>query len=89
MESEATHNNEAINTGMLYGLLNGARGVGYVVSGVAGVELLKSGGVADAERWGYGTRYGGLILFTGLSCVVGGWSVVWRGWSVARKSISA
>ncbi|PPJ50586.1 hypothetical protein CBER1_06284 [Cercospora berteroae] len=89
MESEATSNNEAINTGMLYGLLNGARGVGYVVSGVAGVELLKSGGVADAERWGYGTRYGGLILFTGLSCVVGGWSVVWRGWSLAAKSFSA
>ena len=77
LEREASKHNEAINTGMLYGLLNGARGVGYVVSGLAGVELLKSGSVGS-DRWGYGTRYGGLILFTGLSCVIGGWSVVWK-----------
>ncbi|USW50697.1 Putative major facilitator superfamily, MFS transporter superfamily [Septoria linicola] len=81
LEAEAERFGEEINTGMLYGLLNGARGVGYVVSGVAGVELLKSGGLGQehqGERWGYGTRYGGLILFTGVSCVVGGWSIVWR-----------
>ncbi|KAF2163074.1 hypothetical protein M409DRAFT_26520 [Zasmidium cellare ATCC 36951] len=33
LEREAIEANEAINTGMLYGLLNGARGVGYALSG--------------------------------------------------------
>ncbi|KAK4609462.1 MFS-type transporter pynF [Fulvia fulva] len=78
LEQEAVARNEAIDTGMLYGLFNGARGVGYVISGVAGVELLQVGSVQENMRWGYGTKYGALILFTGVSAVVGGWSVLWR-----------
>lgn len=86
LEREAAEANEAINTAMLYGLFNGARGVGYVVSGFAGVELLKAGAIPGAERWGFGTRYGALILFTGLSSIVGCWSVVWSGFSKAKRS---
>ncbi|EME86452.1 uncharacterized protein MYCFIDRAFT_181959 [Pseudocercospora fijiensis CIRAD86] len=84
-EKEAAEHNEALNTGMLYGMLNGARGVGYVVSGLADVELLRAGPVQDSRRWGYGTEYGSLIVFTGLSAIVGGWSVVFRGWSKAKR----
>src|ERR1700722_8561032 len=43
LEREAAQRNEAIDTGMLYGLLNGARGIGYVSGGLAGVPLLKAG----------------------------------------------
>lgn len=78
MEKEAADMNEAINTGMLYGLMNGARGIGYVASGLVGVELLNAGAVQQSDKWAFGTKYGGLILFTGVSCIVGGWSVVWR-----------
>lgn len=85
LEREAVEANEAINTGMLYGLFNGARGVGYVISGFAGVELLKAGAIPGAEHWGFGTKYGALILFTGLSSIVGGWSVVWSGCSKAKR----
>ncbi|KAK3709373.1 hypothetical protein LTR37_010934 [Vermiconidia calcicola] len=78
LEREASENNEAINTGMVYGLMNGARGVGYVVGGLAGVELLKVGAVEQSPRWAYGTKYGALIVFTGICSIVGGWSVVWQ-----------
>ena len=72
MEKEAAERNEAIDTGMVYGLLNGARGVGYVSGGLVGVQLLKAG---NKNMVGYGTSYGPLILYTGLSTFLGGWSM--------------
>ena len=76
-EAEAATYNEAVDTGMLYGLLNGARGIGYVSGGLAGVPLLKAG-TLGSSRLGYGTTYGPLILFTGLTTVFGGWGVLWK-----------
>ncbi|KAK3329275.1 putative monocarboxylate transporter [Apodospora peruviana] len=89
LEREAAQRNEAIDTGMLYGLLNGARGIGYVSGGLAGVPLLRAGsGSASnvAGVFGYETTYGPLIVFTGLSSVLGGLGLLWkwerllRGW---------
>jgi MFS family permease len=77
LEAEAAAHNEAVDTGMLYGLLNGARGIGYVSGGLVGVPLLKAGTVGSSSL-GYGTSYGPLILFTGLSSVFGGWDVLWK-----------
>ena len=78
LEREATQRNEAIDSGMLYGLLNGARGIGYVSGGLAGVPLLKAGSASSVGRFGYGTAYGPLIIFTGLSSVFGGWGLLWE-----------
>ncbi|KAF7927568.1 uncharacterized protein EAE98_005950 [Botrytis deweyae] len=79
MEREAAERNEPIDTGVLYGLLNGARGIGYVSGGLAGVPLLKAGSVGVGwGHFGYGTSYGPLIIFTGLSSVFGGWGLVWK-----------
>jgi len=77
MEAEAAERNEAIDSGMVYGLLNGARGVGFVGGGLAGVQLLKAGN--SIARFGYDTRYGPLILYTGLATAFGGWSVLFKG----------
>lgn len=77
LEQEAASKNEAIDSGMVYGLLNGARGVGYVTGGLASVPLLKLG-TAGMSRFGYGTEYGPLIIFTGLSTVFGGWGLLWK-----------
>ncbi|EJT74170.1 hypothetical protein GGTG_08015 [Gaeumannomyces tritici R3-111a-1] len=77
MEREAAERNEAIDTGVLYGLLNGARGIGYLSGGLAGVPLLKAGRGAIGS-FGYGTSYGPLILFTGLSSIFGGWGLLWK-----------
>lgn len=78
LEREAAHRNEAIDTGMLYGLLNGARGIGYVSGGLVGVPLLKAGSTSAVGSFGYGTTYGPLIIFTGLSSVFGGWGLLWK-----------
>ncbi|MCJ1479723.1 hypothetical protein MMC13_008409 [Lambiella insularis] len=78
LENEAAQRNEAIDTGMLYGLLNGARGIGYVSGGLAGVPLLKAGSTSSMGGYGYGTAYGPLIIFTGLSSVFGGWGLLWK-----------
>lgn len=77
LEKEAAQNNEAIDSGMLYGLLNGARGIGYVTGGLVGVPLLKAGPVNSAG-FAYGTTYGPLIIFTGVSSLLGGWGFLWK-----------
>lgn len=86
MEKEAADMNEAINTGMLFGFMNGARGIGYVASGLFSLELLDAGGLQQSQRWAFGTRYGALILFTGLSCIVGGWAFLWKPCGGVRRS---
>lgn len=78
MASEAAQRNEAIDTGMVYGLLNGARGIGYVVGGLVGVPLLNAGSNSLVSNFGYGTAYGPLIIFTGLSSIFGGWGLLWK-----------
>lgn len=79
MEREAAARNEPVDSGMVYGLLNGARGVGYVSGGLAAVPLLRAGAeVGRLGGFGYGTAYGPLIVFTGLSSVFGGWGVLWK-----------
>lgn len=79
LEREAAAHNEAIHTGMVYGLFNGARGVGYVVGGLSGVELLEAGAVVHDQALALGTRYGALIVFTGVCSLLGGWATAWRG----------
>lgn len=84
LEGEARRSNEAIDSGMVYGLLNGARGIGYVAGGLAGVPLLKAG-VENYGNGGFGvqTSYGPLIVFTGIASLFGGWGVLWK-WSRPR-----
>lgn len=78
MERESADRNEAIDTGVVYGLLNGARGIGFVGGGLAGVQLLKAGEGHSLGKFGYGTSYGPLILYTGLSTLLGGWGVIFK-----------
>ena len=78
LEQEAAQSNEAVDTGMLYGMLNGARGIGYVSGGLAGVPLLQAGSKNLIGSFAYGTSYGPLIIFTGLSSVFGGCGLLWK-----------
>ncbi|KAF2968276.1 hypothetical protein GQX73_g5334 [Xylaria multiplex] len=86
LESEAAHWNEAVDAGMLYGLLNGARGVGYVSGGLMSVPLLKAGSGISIGEFGYASTYGPLILFTGLSSVFGGWGILWK-WTPSLRRL--
>ncbi|TGJ85942.1 hypothetical protein E0Z10_g2821 [Xylaria hypoxylon] len=85
LESEAAHWNEAVDAGMLYGLLNGARGIGYVSGGLLTIPLLKAGSGISIGEFGYASTYGPLILFTGLSSVFGGWGILWKWMSSLRR----
>ncbi|KAJ9603210.1 hypothetical protein H2200_012505 [Cladophialophora chaetospira] len=75
LSREAESFNEPVDTALIYGLLNGGRGIGWVVGGFIGVELLKEGALDDS-RWAYGTKYGCLILATGTGALFGGTSAL-------------
>ena len=68
----------ALDTGLIFGLLAGGRGIGNVVSGPLSVALLggKTGIGGKMGGSGYGSEYGSLIVFTGVSAVLGGWGWV-------------
>lgn len=87
MERDAAQRNEALDSGVLYGLLNGARGIGYVSGGLVSVQLIKVGSQVPSGTFGYETTYGPLIIFTGLSLAFGGWGLAFRtNWrSVLRR----
>lgn len=85
MEQDAVERNEAVDSGIVYGLLNGARGIGYVGGGLAGVQLLKAGSGNFHGKFGYDTPYAPLILYTGLATAFGGWSVLFKSKSFCRS----
>ena len=62
---------------MIFGLLAAGRGIGSVLSGQLSEALLQGKPWAGEASSGYGTGYGSLIVFTGLSAALGG--VGWIG----------
>lgn len=69
-------------SGLIFGLLAAGRGVGSVVSGPLSEALLSERPWAGEAFAGYGSGYGGLIVFTGVSAMLSGISWVVRriGW---------
>ncbi|EAW13985.1 putative MFS monocarboxylate transporter [Aspergillus clavatus NRRL 1] len=70
----------SLDTGLVFGLLAGGRGIGNVISGPLSTALIKRGSVAGGEHGGtgYTTEYGALIVFTGVTAFLGAWSWMWR-----------
>lgn len=68
--------------GLIFGLLAAGRGIGSIVSGPLSEALLSERPWAGDAILGYGTGYGALIVFTGVSAMLGGMSWVGRrvGW---------
>ena len=62
LERDSSERNEAVDSGMVYGILNGVSGIGYASGGFASIALLKAGTVHSAGHFGYGTTYGPLII---------------------------
>ena len=78
METECLDHREAFDPGVLYGLLNGMRGVGYTGGGLVGLRLLEAGRLQVSQRFALGSSYGPLILFTALSSCLGGFITLCR-----------
>ncbi|KAF2704431.1 putative MFS monocarboxylate transporter [Pleomassaria siparia CBS 279.74] len=68
----------ALDTGFIFGLLAGGRGIGNVISGPISVALVNEGGLGGRKGWGYGGTYGLVILFTGITSLLGGWGWLTR-----------
>lgn len=71
---------ETVDWNVVFGCLAAGRGLGATISGPLS-EALISGGSAlrDQARFGYGSEYGTLIIFSGCTALVGGCS-----WFVRR-----
>ncbi|PLB47969.1 MFS general substrate transporter [Aspergillus steynii IBT 23096] len=72
----------SLETGLVFGLLAGGRGIGNVISGPLSSALIKKGSVVAGSGHGgavgYTSEYGALILFTGVTAILGGWSWMWH-----------
>jgi MFS family permease len=77
---------ENTDVGTLIGLLSAGRGIGAVVSGPLSEALLTSKPWQGEATLGYGTGYGALIVFTGITAALGGASFLGRrlGWMKDR-----
>lgn len=81
--SELKAQSPAVDTGFIFGLLAGGRGIGNVISGPLSVALLTGDGWASNDKkWGYSGQFGGIIVFTGVTAVLGGWGA----WNMAKPT---
>lgn len=72
----------SMETGLVFGLLAGGRGIGNVISGPLSSVLIRQGSIGDSNvldpGTGFETEYGALILFTGITALLGAWGWIWR-----------
>lgn len=68
------------DSGMIFACMSAGKGIGNLTSGPLSEALLHIGGWKAGMA--YGSRYGTLIAFTGISGLLGGWSIAARrlGW---------
>ncbi|CAK1359593.1 unnamed protein product [Cercospora beticola] len=69
--------NSAIDTGIVIGIMAAGKGIGGVVSGPLSEKLLELGWRSTAD-FAYGTSYGVLVTFCGISAAFGGTACVGR-----------
>ncbi|KAK1773914.1 major facilitator superfamily domain-containing protein [Copromyces sp. CBS 386.78] len=76
------HGSKPVDPTMVFAFLALGRGVGNVVSGPLSEALIKGLPWQGRALAGYGSGYGGLIAFTGVTALVGGGSFLWKrlGW---------
>lgn len=73
--SEVRKRNPFADTGIVFGFLSLGRGIGNVVSGPLSESLIEG---SSTWRSMYGSGYGLLVVFTGVTAFLGGLSVVAR-----------
>ena len=69
-----------LDTGHVFGLLAGSRGLGTVISGPISSALInpKFALLATQSDIGYETQYRWLIVFSGATALLSGWGCTWR-----------
>ncbi|KAK3391888.1 major facilitator superfamily domain-containing protein [Sordaria brevicollis] len=81
-ENGNEHGTKPVDPTMVFAFLAMGRGVGNVASGPLSEALVKGLPWQGKALAGYGSGYGGLIAFTGVTALVGGGSFLWKrlGW---------
>ncbi|KAI4867625.1 MFS general substrate transporter [Hypoxylon rubiginosum] len=74
---EMKRRDSAIDTSLIFGMLLGGRGVGFVLSGPVGGALLDAKSFNAGDFTGYATQYGPMIVYTGLTAILGAWGWFW------------
>jgi MFS family permease len=71
------------DTSLVFGMLLGGRGLGFMLSGpVSGALVSIVKGIGE-NSFGYATEYGPMIVCTGITALFGAWSPIWRiGWRI-------
>lgn len=69
---------ESADASMIFACLAAGRGIGNVVSGPLSEALVKGFPWTGDAGWAYGSGYGTLIVFTGVTALVGGCSILAR-----------
>jgi MFS family permease len=78
--------NESIDTSLVFGMLLGGRGVGFVIAGpLSGALVSARSSISGADALGYATKYGPMILCTGVTAILGAWSPLWKAIKVVRS----
>lgn len=65
------------DTSVVFGLLLGGRGLGFVLVGPVSGALLSSQAQVAGDAFGYATKYGPMMLFTGTTAIFGAWASLW------------
>lgn len=76
---EVKGDNELIDTSLVFGMLLGGRGLGFVVAGPLSGALISVGSsLAAGDSLGYATKYGPMIICTGVTAVLGAWAPLYK-----------
>jgi MFS family permease len=81
-EGAESNSRGGVDPGMVFAFLAAGRGVGNVASGPLSEAMVKGMPWQGMATAGYGSGYGTLIAFTGVTALLGGSSFLWRriGW---------
>ncbi|KAF5636810.1 monocarboxylate transporter 2 [Fusarium sp. NRRL 52700] len=81
--------NESIDTSLVFGMLLGGRGLGFIVAGPLSGALISAGNsLASGDSLGYATKYGPMILCTGVTAILGAWAPICKmAKSVGKKGL--
>lgn len=82
MSSDIQKDDSAADSALIFGMLMGGRGIGYVSAGpLSGILLHAKASLSD-EALGYATKFGPMIICTGVTAVFGAWAPMWKGMKV-------
>jgi MFS family permease len=89
MMREIQRDDAAADTSLVFGLLLGGRGVGFVAGGPVSGALVSAPGLLTDDAIGYATKYGPMILCTGFTAILGAWAPMWKLVGLVRAKITS